>query len=55
MTSSFEGWVHSRVCRTYSVCVTVLPVSWNFNRVFGGSGSGSLGFGHTANRRFHAS
>ena len=36
MTSSFEGWVHSRVCRTYSVCVTIVPVSWNFNTVFGG-------------------
>ena len=36
MMSSFEGWVHSRVCRTYSVCVTAPPVSWNFNRVLGG-------------------
>ena len=36
MMSSFEGWVQSRVCRTYNVCVTVLPASWNFNSVFGG-------------------
>ena len=36
MTSSLEGWVQIRVFRTYSVCVTVPPVSWNFNRVFGG-------------------
>ena len=36
MMSSFEDWVHNRVCRTYSVFVTVPPVSWNFNKVFGG-------------------